>query len=147
VAGCVELAQDARFAKNAQRVRHRDVLVPLLATHMQKRSRADWLTALEAAKVPCGPINDLAEVFADPQVKARQMTAQVTHPHNAALTLVASPMKLSATPVQVRHAPPLLGQHTAQVLAELGLAAQDRQRLRDLGVVSYIDEKNQESPL
>jgi crotonobetainyl-CoA:carnitine CoA-transferase CaiB-like acyl-CoA transferase len=135
VAGCTELAADPRYAQNANRVRHRDVLIPLLAEHLRMRPRADWLAALDAAKVPCGPINDLADVFADPQVQARGMTATVAHPHTDALHLVASPMKLSATPVTLRRAPPLLGQHTDEVLGELGIADGERARLRALGVI------------
>jgi crotonobetainyl-CoA:carnitine CoA-transferase CaiB-like acyl-CoA transferase len=135
VAGCPELAADPRYAKNAGRVRHRATLVPLLAERMRQRTRADWLAALEAAKVPCGPINDLAEVFADPQVRARGMTVTMPHPHTEALELVASPMKLSATPVQLRRPPPLLGQHTDEVLAEFGVDEAERQRLRALGVI------------
>ncbi len=135
VAGCPELAADPRYAQNANRVRHREMLVPLLSEHLRRRSRADWLTALDAAKVPCGPINDLADVFADPQVIARNMTAAVPHPHSDALHLVASPMKLSATPVTLRRAPPLLGQHTDEVLAELGLDDAEKARLRAQGVI------------
>jgi len=135
VAGCAELARDERFASNAQRVRHRDTLVPVLAERLRKRSRADWLAALEAAKVPCGPINDLDDVFADPQVRARGMKVTVPHPHHDALDLVASPMKLSATPARVRMPPPLLGQHTDEVLAEIGVDAAARQRLREAGVI------------
>ncbi len=135
VAGRPDLPQDPRFTKNADRVRHRAVLVPLLATLLKARTRSDWLQALETAKVPCGPINGLNEVFDDPQVQARGMTVAVPHPHQPALELVASPMKLSATPVTVRRAPPLLGQHTDEVLAELDLDATERQRLRALGVV------------
>jgi len=135
VAGCAELARDERFANNAQRVRHRDTLVPMLAERLRRRSRADWLAALEAAKVPCGPINDLDDVFADPQVRARGMKVTVAHPHHDALALVASPMKLSATPAQVRRPPPLLGQHTDEVLAEIGIDAASRQRLREAGVI------------
>jgi crotonobetainyl-CoA:carnitine CoA-transferase CaiB-like acyl-CoA transferase len=135
VAGCPELAADPRYAKNADRVRHRATLVPLLAERMRQRTRADWLAALEAAKVPCGPINDLAEVFADPQVRARGMTVTMPHPYTEALELVASPMKLSATPVQLRRPPPLLGQHTDEVLAEFGVDEAERQRLRALGVI------------
>ncbi|ODV11882.1 MAG: CoA-transferase [Rubrivivax sp. SCN 70-15] len=135
VAGRPELAADERFAKNAGRVRHREVLVPLLATEMRKRSRADWLAALEAAKVPCGPINGLDEVFADPQVRSRQMTAVMPHPLAGTVELVASPMKLSATPVQQRRPPPLLGEHTDEVLAEIGLGAGQIAALRRQGVV------------
>jgi len=135
VAGCTELAADERFAKNANRVRHRETLVPLLAARLRTRTRADWLAALEAAKVPCGPINDLADVFADPQVIAREMTATMAHPHTDALELVASPMKLSATPVQLRRPPPLLGQHTDEVLREVGLDDGDLKRLRDNKVI------------
>ena len=136
VAGCADLPQDPRFASNANRVRHRDTLVPLLAERLKLRSRNDWLSALEAAKVPCGPINDLADVFADPQVQERGMSVAVTHPHTDTLQLVASPMKLSVTPVQLRRPPPLLGQHTDEVLDELGVDAAQRQQLRDRGVIA-----------
>lgn len=122
VAGCPELAQDLRYASNANRVRNRDLLVPQLATLMKTRSRATWLTALEAAKIPCGPINNLQEVFDDPQVQARDMVVPMSHPLTDQLRLVASPMKLSATPVTYRQAPPLLGQHTQEVLGEFGLS-------------------------
>ena len=135
VAGRPELARDERFVRNADRVRHRDALVPMLAVVMLTRSKQQWLSALEAAKVPCGAINNLAEVFADPQVQARAMALPMAHPLSDSLRLVASPMKLSATPVQVRRAPPLLGQHTDEVLAEFGLDAAERERLRARGVV------------
>jgi crotonobetainyl-CoA:carnitine CoA-transferase CaiB-like acyl-CoA transferase len=135
VAGRPELALDARFIRNADRVRHREVLVPLLAELMRTRGKQQWLDALEGAKVPCGAINDLAEVFADPQVQAREMAVPVLHPLADSLRLVASPMKLSATPVQLRHAPPLLGQHTDEILVELGLDEAERTRLHSRGVV------------
>jgi crotonobetainyl-CoA:carnitine CoA-transferase CaiB-like acyl-CoA transferase len=136
VAGCPELASDPRFTRNAERVRHRELLIPLLAERLSQRPRAEWLAALDAAKVPCGPINHLDDVFADPQVQARQMTQRVAHPLNDALELVASPMKLSATPARLRRPPPLLGQHTDEVLAELGLDAEAVKRLRTRGVVA-----------
>jgi crotonobetainyl-CoA:carnitine CoA-transferase CaiB-like acyl-CoA transferase len=118
VTGRAGLADDPRFATNADRVRHRAVLVPLLAAVMRERPRADWLAALEAAGVPCGPINTLNQVFADPQVLARGMVESVPHPLADTLRLVASPLKLSATPTLTHLAPPLLGQHTSQVLAD-----------------------------
>jgi crotonobetainyl-CoA:carnitine CoA-transferase CaiB-like acyl-CoA transferase len=135
VAGCPELARDERFATNAGRVRHRALLVPLLEPLLRQRPRGDWLAALEAAKVPCGPINDLADVFADPQVQQRGMAVPVPHPLTDTLQLVASPMKLTHTPPQLRRAPPLLGQHTDEVLAELGLGADERAHLRRQGVL------------
>lgn len=121
VAGRPELAADPRYSRNAGRVRERTKLVPILATLMKTRTRSDWLASLEAAKVPCGPINDLAEVFADPQVQARAMTVDLPHPASGQVRLVANPMKFSGTPVQYRRPPPLLGQHTLEVLKEFGL--------------------------
>jgi crotonobetainyl-CoA:carnitine CoA-transferase CaiB-like acyl-CoA transferase len=106
------------------------VLVPLLASVMKTRTRADWLAALEAAKVPCGPINDLADVFADPHVVERGMTVRLPHALSGSVDLVASPLKLSATPVDYRRAPPLLGEHTDAVLDELGLSSQEIDALR-----------------
>ena len=135
IAGIAELAGDPRFARNADRVRHRLTLVPLLAEVMQRRTKAAWLGALEAARVPCGAINDLAEVFADPAVCARAMTAEVAHPLAGVLPLVASPMKLDATPVQYRRAPPLLGEHTDEVLREFGIARERVASLREQGVI------------
>ncbi|HEU4459012.1 MAG TPA: CaiB/BaiF CoA-transferase family protein [Methylibium sp.] len=118
VLGAPALARDERYAKNAGRVRHRAALVPRLAALLRERPRAGWLAALEAAGVPCGPINDLAQVFDDPQVRARGMVETLEHPLADALRLVASPLKLSATPAATRRAPPLLGQHAAEVLAD-----------------------------
>ncbi len=124
VAGRPELARDARFARNPDRVKNRAVLVPLLEALMRTRAKADWLATLEAAKVPCGAINDLSEVFADPQVHERGMVDAWAHPMRADLRLVGSPLHLSATPVRRDRPPPLLGQHTGEVLAQvLGLDA------------------------
>jgi crotonobetainyl-CoA:carnitine CoA-transferase CaiB-like acyl-CoA transferase len=135
VAGCSELASDARFLRNADRVRNRAALIPLLAERLKRRPRAAWLAELEAAKVPCGPINDLAEVFADPQVRERSMTVEMTHPLASAVRLVGSPMKLAATPVRYRRPPPLLGNDTDEVLAELGLSADEIAALRSAGAI------------
>jgi crotonobetainyl-CoA:carnitine CoA-transferase CaiB-like acyl-CoA transferase len=119
VAGCPELASDPRFAKNQDRVRNRGLLVPMLEAVMKTRRKHDWLPALETAKVPCGAINNLAEVFADPQVCERGMVHQWEHPLSGTVNLVASPLKLGVTPVRTDMAPPLLGQHTEQVLSEV----------------------------
>jgi crotonobetainyl-CoA:carnitine CoA-transferase CaiB-like acyl-CoA transferase len=135
IAGRPDWAADARFAKNADRVRHRDLLVPEISAVMATRPRNDWLRALESAKVPCGAINNLAEAFADPQVQAREMTVAMEHPLSGTLRLVANPIKLSATPVSYRHAPPLLGQHTGDVLAEAGLSEQQIALLRARGII------------
>ena len=135
VAGAPDLALDARYGRNADRVKNREVLVPLLAALMKQRSKLDWLAALEAAKVPCGAINNLEEVFADPQVQARAMTVELPHPLTDTLRLVASPMKLSLTPVQYRSAPPLLGQHTDEVLRAAGWSAERLAKLRNQRVI------------
>ena len=136
VAGRPELARDERFARNQDRVRNRAMLVPLLEAVMKTRTKAQWLPALEAAKVPCGAINNLAEVFADPQVNARGMVDEWTHPLQPDLRLVASPMKLSETPVRRELPPPLLGQHTDEVLAGvLGWDAARIEGLRKEGVI------------
>ncbi|MGI9218732.1 MAG: CoA transferase, partial [Hydrogenophaga sp.] len=140
VAGQPGLAQDERFARNQNRVRNRAVLVPLLEALFKTRSKADWLAALEVAKVPCGPINNLAEVFADQHVQQRGMvqTWQGAHAHPLAdaVQLVASPLKLSATPVRNDRPPPLLGQHTAEVLTDwLGAGEARLAELRGRGIV------------
>jgi crotonobetainyl-CoA:carnitine CoA-transferase CaiB-like acyl-CoA transferase len=119
VAGRPDLATDPRYAKNQDRVRNRGELVPLLEGILKTRPKADWLAALEAAKVPCGAINNLAEVFADPHVQQRGMVTEWAHPLKDGLRLVSSPLKLSATPVRTDLPPPLLGEHTAQVLREV----------------------------
>jgi crotonobetainyl-CoA:carnitine CoA-transferase CaiB-like acyl-CoA transferase len=136
VAGVADLARNPLYARNQNRVRNRAQLIPLLANTMKTRTKRDWLDALNEAKVPCGPINNLAEVFADPQVRARQMVNQYSHPLNTQLQLVASPIKMSATPVRIDSPPPLLGQHTDDILAsQLGLSPQEIMQLRQQGVV------------
>jgi crotonobetainyl-CoA:carnitine CoA-transferase CaiB-like acyl-CoA transferase len=119
VAGCPDLATDTRFIKNADRVRNRSVLVPLLEKILLQWPKHQWLTLLQKAKVPCGAINRLDEVFADPHVQARQMVDHWQHAAGVKVDLVASPMKLSRTPVRHDLAPPLLGQHTHEVLREM----------------------------
>ncbi len=130
------LATDPRFATNPQRVRHRDDLLPLLASMLAQRSGAHWIDALERAGVPCGPINDMAAVFRDPQVVARAMRLDLAHPTAGTVSVPASPLKLSRTPVDYRRAPPLLGQHTQEVLTEwLSLPDDELQALRARHVI------------
>jgi len=136
VAGRPELAQDPRFATNPNRVRNRPMLVPVVAEIMRTRTTRQWLEALEPAGVPVGPINNLAQVFEDPQVRARGMKVEAPHPLAGKVPMVASPMKLSATPVEHRTAPPTLGQHTDEILtALLGFTEQKIAQLRERGVV------------
>jgi glutaryl-CoA transferase len=129
------LAEDPRFSSNAARVEHRDKLRPLLERHFRTRPSAEALRALREAGVPGGPINDLAAVFADPQVLARGMVETVAHPTLGELPLPGIPFKLSRTPASVRSAPPLLGEHTDEVLAWLGYDAPAIRQLRADGTV------------
>jgi formyl-CoA transferase len=136
IVGATEWAGDPRFATNPQRVRHRDLLVGMIGERLAVRPAREWLALLEPAGVPCGPINDLAQVFDDPQVRHRRM--QVKAPHRVAgeVTMVANPIKFSATPITHDRAPPLLGEHTAEVLqGVLGMDAEAVERLRRDGVV------------
>jgi len=119
VLGCPELADDKRFLTNRDRVHNRDALVPLLQARMLDRGKEEWLRLLEAAQVPAGPINTVAEVFAEPQIQAREMQVTVPHSQNADLQLVGNPIKLSRTPVEYRRPPPTLGEHTGPILAAL----------------------------
>lgn len=118
-AGHPEWAEDPRFASNAARVEYRRTLVPLLRQLTVQRTTDDWIALLEQANVPCGPINDLAGVFADPQVRARELRVDLPHPLAGSVPSVASPLRLSKTPVQYRHAPPALGADTREVLDRL----------------------------
>ena len=118
-AGRSDIAADVRFTKNQGRVRNRGVLVLMLGEVMRTKTKAQWLAALETAKVPCGPINNLAEVFADPQVNERGMVHTWAHPLRDDVRLVASPIKMEGTPVRTDRPPPLLGEHTHGVLRQV----------------------------
>jgi formyl-CoA transferase len=118
VAGRSEWAADARFERNADRVRHRDLLVPLVAGVMRTRTSRSWQDALEAQGVPCGPINSIDQVFADPQLAARGMRLTLPHPLAGTVPQVGTPIRFSATPPEYDRPPPLLGQHTAAVLRD-----------------------------
>jgi glutaryl-CoA transferase len=133
-AGCA-LHRDERFRKNADRVRHRDVIVPLLEAIMRRRTVAEWVALLEPIGVPVGPINDLAQAFAQPQVQSRGLKLELPHPLAGTVPGVANPIKMSATPMRYESAPPLLGQHTHEVLGGLGIASQELQALARDGII------------
>jgi crotonobetainyl-CoA:carnitine CoA-transferase CaiB-like acyl-CoA transferase len=136
VLGVPEWPRDARFATNPERVRHRDLLVGMIAERMAARPAREWLALLEPSGVPCGPINDLAQVFSDPQVRHRRMEVRAPHPAAGEVRMVANPVKFSATPVAHDTPPPLLGEHTGSVLSSvLGMDSGDVARLREEGIV------------
>jgi len=132
-----EWATDSRFAKNADRVRNRGIIVPLVADVMKTRTQRAWLAALEPLGVPCGPINRLDQVFADPQLAARGLRMDLPHPLAGTLPQVGTPIKFSATPPEYGRPPPLLGEHTAVVLREwLALDDDAIARLAARGVIA-----------
>lgn len=136
VAGQPQWADDPRFATNAARVANRALLIPLIRQATVFKTTAEWVEVLEQAGVPCGPINDLAQVFADPQVLARELAISLPHALAGSVPQVASPLRLSETPVEYRRAPPLLGEHTEEVLARLlGMSTAQVAQLRATGVV------------
>jgi crotonobetainyl-CoA:carnitine CoA-transferase CaiB-like acyl-CoA transferase len=114
-----ELATDPRFTTVVKRIENREALSPSLQAMFLQRDRAHWLATLEQADIPCGPVNELDEVFTDPQVRQRGMTVPVPHPMSAALTLIANPIHYSSTPLERYQAPPMLGEHTETVLMSL----------------------------
>jgi len=121
VAGAEDLKTDPRYATNPLRIRNRDTLCPAIEPYMQTKTTDQWVAELEAAGVPCGPVNTIDRVFEDPQVQARGMKVDLPHPvaGDGTVPLIANPVKFSGTPVHYRHAPPMLGQHTDEVLAEV----------------------------
>jgi crotonobetainyl-CoA:carnitine CoA-transferase CaiB-like acyl-CoA transferase len=136
VAGHARWADDPRFLTNKLRVANRAELIPLIRQATVFKTTAQWVSELERAGVPCGPINDLAQVFADPHVQARGLAMTLPHALSGSVPQVASPIRLSETPVEYRQAPPLLGEHTAEVLERvLGLQACEVSTLRQAGVV------------
>ncbi len=136
VAGIANLADDSRFVTNKARVAHRAELIPLLRQATVFKTTAQWIEQLEKAGVPCGPINDLQQVFADPQVQARGLRLDLPNALGSSTPQVASPLRLSATPVAYRSAPPLLGQHTEALLQRLlGMSETQVAELREAGVI------------
>ncbi|MEE3293722.1 MAG: CaiB/BaiF CoA-transferase family protein [Pseudomonadota bacterium] len=137
-AGVPELIDDERFVTNKARVQNREALTQILNDVMRQKPSAYWLEALEKIKITCGPINNIDQVFDDAQVAARGMKIEMNHPATGGepLSLIGSPSKMSVTEVSYRHAPPMLGQHTEEVLEELlGLDATECNRLREQGVI------------
>ncbi|MEW6232188.1 MAG: CaiB/BaiF CoA-transferase family protein [Chloroflexota bacterium] len=134
--GREELAHDPRFATNPRRVENRDVLIPMLQEVIATRDGEEWLRLLREADIPCSPINTIDRVFQDPQVLHREMVVEVPHPTAGKVRLAGIPFKLSCTPARVSRHPPLLGEHTAEVLADiLGYGADRIASLREQGVL------------
>ena len=135
-AGIPEVARDPRFIDNAARLANRDACTAALAPAMKKKTTAEWITLLESVGVPCGPINRLDEVYADPQVQHRGLKMELPHPLSGTVPLVANPIKYSRTPLRYDAPPPLLGQHTVEVLTGLlGKSAADLEVLRTKKVI------------
>ena len=138
MADCSELLEDERFKTNIERVKNRDFTTQVLNEVTRKKPSAWWLENLEKNKIGCGPINNLSEVFSDPQVLARDMILEMDHPATGGkpAKLIASPLKLSGTPVSYRRSPPILGQHTEEVLKEsLSLSESEIADLKSNGIV------------
>lgn len=136
VLGQPALADDPHYVKNAERVLHRDALIALLSARLCTQRSAHWLARFSAESVPCAPVNRIDEAFADPQVQARGLRFELPHPQSGSVPQVANPLRFSATPIEYAQAPPLLGQHTAEVLrARLGL---DEQRIAELAKAGVI---------
>jgi len=127
------LAEDSRFTTNQGRVEHQNTLRPLIADRMRTRPRDQWIEALKGAGVPCGAVRDLAQVLADPQLAERMMVLPMTHPTAGPIQVLGVPVKLSETAGSVRTPPPVLGQHTHAVLAELGY---------DAGQIAELEQGN-----
>ncbi|TSJ64808.1 CoA transferase [Starkeya sp. 3C] len=136
IADLPEVAGDARFLANAGRVAHREVLIPLVAAALRRQTTGEWLAMLDTAGIPAGPINTIAQAFAEPQALARGLALNLPHVLGGVAPGVRSPLRLSDSPLDAPLAPPTLGQHTDAVLAQvLGLSAEERARLRSAGVL------------
>ena len=129
------LANDPRYVTNKERIANYDALRSVLEEAMRGRTRLEWVARFGTAGVPCGSVRQISEVLADPQLAARGMIAEVDHPTIGSAKVIGSPLKLSATPATIRTAPPVLGQHTASVLGELGYDAAAIDELKTAGVI------------
>jgi formyl-CoA transferase/CoA:oxalate CoA-transferase len=135
VAGRSELGTEPGYATSADRVVNRDAVIAVVAEIMRGRTTADWMGVLEEAGIPAGPINTVEQALSDPHVQAREMTVSLGHPTAGSVSMTGNPAKFSATPVDMRTAPPLLGQHTDEILHALGYTESDIAELRARGAV------------
>ena len=136
VIGAEELIDDPRFSTNNARVKNRDEIMPILEEKMKARTAEDWLPLFEAAGIPCGPVMDMAEVFSDPNIAARQMRFDMSHPVEGSVPQLGFPFKMEKTPASARRRPPMLGEHNEEVLAEwLSMTAEEIAALRKEGVI------------
>lgn len=136
VVGAEALIDDPRFRTNADRVKHREEIMPILEEKIRAKTAAEWLPLLEAAGIPCGPVMDMAEVFADPNIAARRMRFDMSHPVEGSVPQLGFPFKMERTPALARRRPPMLGEHNEEVLCEqLALTAEDVAALKRDGVI------------
>ncbi|MCH4244004.1 CaiB/BaiF CoA transferase family protein [Acinetobacter gerneri] len=133
--GLPELPNDPRYTRNADRIKHRTEITNLLAEHFAQKTANEWVSAIHAAKVPVGMINNLEQAFQEPQVVARNMLVDMPHPEKEKLTVIGSPIKLSRTPVEYRFAPPKLGQHTDEILTRIA----NKKQLSELKAKGIIE--------
>lgn len=132
--GYAELLEDTRFLRNQDRVKHREILIPLLSNFFLQKNAQDWVSAIHAVKVPVGVINSIEDALAEPQIQHREMVVNIPHALNPEFKVIGSPMKLSDTPVEYRHAPPQLGEHTTQILSRYR-NAHELEALRAKGII------------
>jgi crotonobetainyl-CoA:carnitine CoA-transferase CaiB-like acyl-CoA transferase len=130
-----QLATDERFVTNSKRVENRKALIPILEEKMKEKTSQDWLGLFNEEGIPCGPINDMWQLFNEEQVKAREMVVEVDHPKAGKIPLVGSPLKFSRTPVKIERHPPLAGEHTEEVLYKLGLSEEDIKQLKNENII------------
>ncbi len=146
VIGASELATDPRFEKNKDRVLNRQILIPLIEEYTKQQSSTHWLNTLDVAGVPCGPVNDLAQTFSDPQIQHRQMAINMAHRDNAkdGVSLIGNPLNFSDTPIQYNKAPPVRAEDTREILSKhLGLSEEKLNELEANGIIECLQTKNQ----